>query len=182
MNMRRTGSGILGVAVAVLLAWASAAFACSPQPKVYSVFPESAAPGSTVKVEGSDIPGTAAVEIRWNGVKGDLLATAPLAGGRFSVPVQIPDIAPGLYSLTLVTADAGVGRTAFEVTGAAAAAPAAAPAQLWPSAGNAPSGSEATSWTPATIGVGLLAVGLIGLFAGSAVAVTRRRRVVAGSQ
>lgn len=178
MRTRLAGLGIIGVAVLVL-AWASVAFACTVQPQVrYSLLPESAEPGSAVMVEGRNLVTESPVEIRWDGVGGQVLAEATPVDGALSVPVQVPDVAPGVYSLMLVTENAGVGRTAFEVTGAAGDAPApVSAAQLWPS----PTVGLVTANPaagPSLAGVALLAVGLVGLFAGSAVAVTRRRRAL----
>lgn len=66
MRLGRSAGMIAGAAVFVVLGVAGAAWACSPLPRVYSVVPESAAPGETVLVRGQ-VP-SAVVEIRWNGV------------------------------------------------------------------------------------------------------------------
>lgn len=122
---------------------------------------------------------TEPVEIRWNGAKGDVLATATAANGSFSVPVKILAVPEGVYSLMLVTADAGVGRAAIQATGAPSATHQAQTApRLWPTGSGDPSGLRSASRG----GPSLLAVGLIGPFAVSTVAVIRRRRVLAGSQ
>lgn len=178
MRIRKAGYGVIGVTVLVL-GWASVAFACSVLPQVsYSLLPESATPGSTVVVEGENVRTQTPVEIRWNGVGGKVLASVTPENGAFAVRVQIPDAAPGIYSLMLVTDNAGVGRTAFEVVGSAAdASGSKATAEVWPSTeGAVPSGTAAG---PSLAGVGLLAIGLVGLFAGTTVAVARRRRVTA---
>lgn len=168
---------IATVATAVLCGWASVAFACTAQPQVsYSLLPESAAPGSSIAVRGAAVNTKLPVEIRWNGVKGAVLATAIPVNGTLWVPVQVPDVPPGIYSLVLVTGDAGVARTSFEVTGGATPAPQAT-AQLWPSVGDGQQVPGPDSLGHASLGVALLTLGLVGLFAGSTVAVTRRRRV-----
>lgn len=184
--MQRTSRvvcGIVGVGVPVLLGWASVAFACSVSPQVtYSLAPESATPGETVTVDGSAVSSRSSVEIRWNGVKGKVLATATPTNGAFSVPVQVPEVPPGIYSLMLVTTDAGVGRTSIEV-----AAPASSPsqrvagAQVWPTAAEAGAAARSTSPGPGAVGVGLLAVGLAGMVGVSTLAVVLRRRVPAGA-
>lgn len=182
MRMTRIVYGAGAVVATALMVWGGVAFACSPQPAVYSLVPESAAPGETVEVRGQAVRSASPVEIRWNGVKGDLLATTiPAGGGMFSVPVRIPDVAPGIYSMVAVTVDDGVARIAFEATApAGTTAAAAAPAQLWPSLDAAPSSAPASSG-PNAFGVALLGIGLVGLFAGSTVAVARRRRAPVGS-
>ncbi|MBW3643194.1 MAG: hypothetical protein KY447_09800 [Actinobacteria bacterium] len=177
MNVRRAAR-VATVATAVLLGWASVALGCTAQPQVsYSLLPESAAPGSSVTVRGAAVNTKLPVEIRWNGVNGALLAAATPVNGTLSVPVQVPDVPPGIYSLVLVTGDAGVARTSFEVTGRAAPAPQAT-AQVWPSIGNIDPVGAPDSLAPRSLGVALLAVGLVGLFTGSTVAVTHRRRAV----
>lgn len=177
MGMRRVRYGVMGVSLLVL-GWASVVFACTVQPQVsYSLLPQSASPGSTVMVEGRNVKSQSPVEIRWNGVAGKVLASATPVDGAFSVPVQVPEAAPGIYSLMLVTDNAGVGRTAFEVIGGAAdPAGVKSSAQLWPrpAQGYGPGDGAATS--PSLVGVGLLAVGVVGLFAGSAAVVVGRRR------
>lgn len=175
---KRVGASV-GVVVGAIVWAASMAFACTVAPQVsYSLFPESAAPGQTVTVEGKAVSSREPVQIRWNSTKGKVLATTVATNGAFSVPVTIPEVPNGVYSLMLVTADAGVGRTALEVTGApGVAAPAATSAQLWPEAVTVKA-NPAPGPGPGQMGVALLAVGLVGLFAGSVVAVTHRRRAV----
>lgn len=178
---QRTRRGIAGIAAVAggVLAAASVAFACTvAPPSAYSTLPESATPGANVVVNGEDISSKAPVEIRWNGAKGELLGVGAPTSGAFSVPVKIPDVSPGVYSLSLVAADGRVGRIAMDVTGAAASAPASKP---WPTTASRPSLAASESSGPSTAGIALLAVGLVGLFAGSAVAVTSRRRVPSGA-
>lgn len=176
-----TRSRVFGVTAVAVLAWGSSAFACSVQPQVrYSLLPEASAPGATVLVEGDYVRSQQPVEIRWNGVAGPLLAVATPERGVLAVQVKVPDVAPGIYSLMLVSKDAGVGRTPFEVTGSAADAPAALSAvELWPGAADAPVLAAEVPAPSDMIGVALLAVGLSGLFGAATVAVARRRRVLA---
>ncbi len=181
LGKSKTTGGILGGGLLTVIAWASVAYACTVAPQVsYSLLPESATPGQTVTVEGRAVSSGSPVEIRWNGVKGDVLATATPMNYAFSVPVKIPDVPAGIYSLLLVTADAGVGRTSVEVTGPAGVEPRRVTTGLWPTTSDAP--RRASEGGPGALGVGMLALGLVGLSAGSAVAVTRRRRVLAETQ
>lgn len=174
-------SRVFGVTAAAVLAWSSTAFACSAQPQVrYSLLPEASAPGATVLVEGEYVRSRQPVEIRWNGVAGPLLAIAKPERGALAVQVKVPEVAPGIYSLMLVSKDAGVGRTPFEVTGSAEDAPAALSAtKLWPGAADAPALAAEVPVASSMIGVALLAVGLSGLFGAATVAVAHRRRVLA---
>ncbi|MDQ6839056.1 MAG: hypothetical protein M3137_12190 [Actinomycetota bacterium] len=79
-----------------------------------------AAPASTVtvKMTGGAWASDEAVQIHWNGLTGPLLATTQ--GGNFSMPIQVPKVAPGVY---YVTASDPAGSTrvsqALEVTGPA---------------------------------------------------------------
>lgn len=178
MRFPRAGLVAVGGGVAVVAGWAGASFACTPAPRVSSLLPESASPGSTVVVEGQAVTG-APVDIRWNGVKGKRLAVAaPDASGGFSVPVQVPDAAPGVYSFTLVDNSASIGRMAFEVTAGPGSATTPA-AKLWPSMTARPSMASPATGGPNTAGVALLGVGLVVLGAGTAAAMARRRRVLA---
>lgn len=177
MRTKKVGYGVIAAALLVL-GWASVAFACSVLPQVsYSLLPESATPGSTVVVEGQNVRTQAQVEIRWNGVGGKVLALATPVNGAFSVPVQVPEATPGIYSLMLVTDNAGVGRTAFEVVGSATTAPKPQPApHPWPGPSDAPIRADRAAGDPTMAGIGFLAIGLVGLFVGSTVAIVRRRR------
>lgn len=179
LRKSRTIGGAVGAGVIGVMAWVSVAYGCTVSPQVsYSLLPESATPGQTVTVHGQAVDSRSPVDIRWNGVKGPLLATATPTNNAFSVPVKIPDVPAGIYSLLLVSAG-GVGRTSVEVTGGASAAPEGGNTALWPTVVDVP--ASGSSGGPSSLGVGLLAVGLVGLSAGSAVAVTRRRRVLAGT-
>lgn len=122
--------------------------------------------------------GESQVEIRWNGVRGEVLATVKAQAALFAVPVKIPAVEPGIYSMTVVTPDSGINRTAIEVTGAASS-PSATPAKLWPTLASAPSATAPGSAGVSPVGVALLSVGLVGLASGSVAAAARRRRAVA---
>lgn len=178
LSMRSTGSRVIAAAALGIVGWTGTAYACSALPQVYSLLPEVASAGETVQVEGRAVRSAAPVEIRWNGVGGPVLASVTPVGGFLSVPVRVPDVAPGIYSLTLVTRDAGVARAAFEVTGGPGSAPAApSSVALWPTSAAGDLLTAPVSSAPAPVGVVLLSVGLVGLFAGSTVALLRRRLV-----
>jgi len=176
LSFRSTGSRVIAAAALGIVGWTGTAYACSALPQVYSLLPEVASAGETVQVEGRSVRSAAPVEIRWNGVGGPVLASVTPVGGFLSVPVRVPDVAPGIYSLTLVTRDAGVARAAFEVTGGPGSAPAPSSVALWPTSAGGDLLTAPVS-APAPVGVVLLSVGLVGLFAGSTVALLRRRLV-----
>lgn len=177
MRVRRAALGAVGMVLVFVGGWAGAAFACTPQSQVLA--PAEAAPGATVQVEGRAVTG-GPVEIRWNGVKGTVLATAVPVEGALSVPVQIPTATPpGVYALTLVAPNGQVGRTALEV-----AAPGLVrndeAARLWGDASRTSAAAPASGFS--TLAVALLSVGLVTLFAASTVAVVRRRHAPVNRQ
>lgn len=122
--------------------------------------------------------GKAPVEIRWSGVKGELLAVATPERNSISGPVRVPDVPPGVYSLMLVAPD-GVARAALGVVGARSAAAPAATAQLWPRLTSSSGPSTVGPGGASPLGVALLGFGLVGLLAGSTVALVGRRRAPA---
>lgn len=166
---------VLGV---VLFAVAGAALACTPKPRVFSSLPEAAPPGAAVVVRGENVPSQHPVEIRWNGVRGDLLATATADGhGAFAVPVTVPQAAPGIYTMVFLAGDAGIARMSFEVT-SSTTVPVATPRNantLW-SLDTSPASPADDSHLGLQVGMVLLSVGTVALFTGFAVATVRRRR------
>lgn len=188
--MRVARSAIVAVAgvFAVVLGASSLAWACSAQARVLAANPPAGLARSPVTVRGEAVTPSQAVEIRWNSVQGERVGSAVAdASGNFSAQATVPDAAPGVYSLIVVAGDTGVGRMAFEVTPALDTQPVAAlsPASHLNgarSAWDSPARTQEPSSSPGGLGlgagVGLLAVGLVVLFAGSTVAVTRRRRVI----
>lgn len=151
-------SRMAGVAVVLVLTAASAAWACTGQPRIYGLSSTSGAAGTAVTMSGSGAVPNSPVEIRWNGVEGTKLAETTADGaGQFSAVVRVPSVAPGTYTLTAVS-NGTVARHVFDVAGAAS--PASAPDR-----GFAPAASA---------GLGLIALGMAGLLGGI---VTSRRRI-----
>lgn len=149
-------------------------WACVPQPQVF-VRPYASGPsGAQVTVEGLNFSAGDA-EVRWNGLDGDLLASA--AGGQFSLPVTIPQAEPGLYVVTALTRDnEGVVNTSavasFQVTGPTGAV------ALPPSSTNTrsdPPDRPASSTTPGALAV-VGALGMLGGALSGALVVVRNRR------
>ena len=96
----------------------AAAWACVPQPLVVIQPAAFGAPGSQVTVDGYLFGGS--MEIRWNAIDGPELATA--SGSNFSVPITVPQAAPGLYTILVVirASDGSIsvgGRASFLVPG-----------------------------------------------------------------
>jgi len=202
--MKRRQARIFAVTGAVcvaLAALASLAWACTPQARMLALTPIAASPGKTVTVTGDSVTPGAAVEIRWNSAQGQpLAATSANASGSYSVAGAVPAVAPGIYYLVATAGVAGqpapqIARIAFEVTGAAegtqasaSKAPVAAGAsQLWSgfsaSDANVSSAGIQTSSSPAhpgaAAGVGLLAVGAVGLISATALIARRRSKASA---
>lgn len=172
--MHRTRWATLSVAsAAVPVCVAAAAWACVPQP-LLSLDPSGSGPaGSEVTVVGNDISGASA-EIRWNGPEGPLLAKA--SGRTFSVPVKVPDVPEGLYTLMVIGrlvdgTVSGTGRASFLVTGADGSVSGAA-ATASPSA-NVSSGTSSSDVSPGLVAGG---AGLLGLGTAAGVALSRRTR------
>lgn len=120
--MSRSGSiggGLVAAFLALVLALAGLAWACVPQPYIVLRPLASASAGTKVTVEGQNFAGDRH-EIRWNGVEGELLATA--SGAYFSVPFTVPSASPGMYSLVAMSREPGgtvgnVATASFEVSG-----------------------------------------------------------------
>lgn len=180
---RRHTAGVLLAVGAGILGLATSAWACTAQVGVAPLPIQAAAPGSEVVVSGnSSTPGN--VEIRWNGMRGPVLATALADKGPYGVafeaPVTIPQVSPGVYYLVVAGGDQGVGRTAVEVTAAPGLASSTAPAAAaaaWDPIPAPPVLAAVESRAPVEVGVALFTVGLITLVAGFGVAGVRRRRV-----
>lgn len=98
------------------------ALACTPTAHI-DVSPARAEPGTTIRVNGSLFQaGAAAVEVRWGGAQGDLMARSPVGeDGRFSASVTVPRAAPGHYIVAAIQSldDGSYKRSsaAFEVPG-----------------------------------------------------------------
>ena len=176
MNARRVGLGIVGVLTA-LLGGASAAWACTGQPRVFTVSQAAAPQGTTVEARGEAASANTPIAIRWNELEGEVLGTGVTDSlGAFSVPITLPQAPPGIYSLVL-TGDASAGRTTVEISapGDAGGSRALAPAASWtsPAAG----AQAANPFGPGmALGALFLGVGTVGLFAAFAVAAGGRRR------
>lgn len=97
--IRRVSWGFVALALlAVGRAWA-----CVPQPFVTVEPRASGPPGTEVTVEGTGF-GSDPVEIRWNTLDGQRLAST--GGPNFSLSVAIPDVPPGLYQIVVLSRDA----------------------------------------------------------------------------
>ncbi len=187
MMLRRAVGASVGVVVA-LMAVAATAWACTSSPTMTllpainaGAGPSNSTPGKfatagpssavTVKMTGGAWASDQAVQIHWNGLAGPLLATTQ--GGTFSVPIQVPSVAPGVYYVT-ATDPTGSTRVsqALEVTG-----PARVPA----------TGSAAPLTHPVAqqgsnhlmVGAGLLGGGLVVAFSAVALTTVGRRRASA---
>lgn len=171
---------LLGVFLAAVsagsLALVGVTWACIPQARLVVVTPQaSGAAGSQVTVQGIgfDAPPSSS-EVRWNTVDGPMLAQATDAD--FSVPVTIPDVPPGLYSLLVMSRDAdgvlaNTGRASFQVTGTGSSEP-VAPVGGSPvaSAGSAAAKEAQDDDGPNTLllAAGALAIAMVGGVAGAA--------------
>lgn len=173
--MGTTRTGVIGTGVvAALLMLVSAAWACTARPVVLPPSPQTGPAGTAVTIRGQAVPANGPVEIRWNALSGEPVATTRAdANGHFSVVVTVPDTAPGIYPVVLSTADAAVARTVFHVT-PSAATPASGGEPLWTDPAGA-TGPGSSLDVALVAGVALLGVGLLVSLAGFQLAAVRRR-------
>jgi hypothetical protein len=181
--MRRRRIAILGGALggAVLITAAGSASGCTVQLSALSASPNAGPALTTIQVEGEGVAGSSAVELRWDGEPGKVLARASAdASGHFAASVMVPSATPGIHVITAHSSGAGAGRTVFDVAGAGAGPAAPAP-DPWTAAGapQVAAGSQGSFTT--NVGAALLATGLVGLAGGFGVAGLRRRWVTSRS-
>jgi hypothetical protein len=201
--MRKKSILGLSVAAVAVLVGMSAAWACTFQPRIFALSQEAGPKGSEVLITGQGVAPQGAVGIHWNGVTGPRLAqTSADSAGNFSVVAPIPNVAPDVYSLVAVAANAGVARSSFEVTPEYAMSQTVSAVQtppvavdrgqegsrFWANPSHAPgldNSTPASSNSPNSgllAGVGLLAAGLVALFSGFTIAVVRKRRALASAE
>lgn len=157
MGARRMATVAFG-GVAALVAAAGMAWACTGQPVMQLAGQPMGEAGSRVALNVLASPQLekAPVSVHWNALNGPTLATASLSAEGGKMEVTVPQVSPGVYYLVLDAGEAGVGRAAFEVT---APAGVAAERNAW-DPGERP--ASRTSG-PLAAGMGMLAVGLVGL-------------------
>lgn len=98
-------------ALAVVIAAAGTAWACTPSAYIMSD-PSSGAAGSSATISGRYFYAEP-VQLRWNTTSGPVLAQS--SGPDFVVSVKIPDVAPGVYYI-VATADRARVSASFQVT------------------------------------------------------------------
>lgn len=196
MRLTRPSASSTFVGGALLLLTASAVWACTAQPRIFSLGPQVGPVGLEITLEGQAVGG-APVEVRWNSLEGAKIGegTADFSG-NFAVRAKIPQTEPGIYFLVVKGGDAGVVRSPFEVTseqpvGVGEAVPsgerAASSTDLWSAFSAAPAGGDTSaaaeaapsgSGTQALAGAALLAAGLAALASG--LILSRRRSHASG--
>lgn len=206
-KLRPTVAGTL-IGLCLLLGTASVVWACTAQPRIFSLGPQVGPVGLQIMLEGqaagapvgvaqgaSGVP----VEVRWNSLDGPKIGEGVTDfSGNFAVSARIPGAEPGIYFLIVKAGDAGVVRSPFEVTSESALRapgaggstdPAASSADLWSAFSESGPGSEPIGAMPnaaqgpgiqALAGVTLLAAGSAALAAG--LVVSRRRSRTAGRE
>lgn len=173
---------LLAAAVAVVLV--GTAWACVPQPLLVLQPRASGPSGTEVTAAGASF-GEGPVEIRWNALDGELLATG--AGPSFSSPVRVPSSPEGVYTVMAIQRDAGGGisgtsATVFQVTSATVER-ANAPGSLAPASPGVSAGKpdihyahSSSKWTYMALGaVAMLGILLVGGIAGAQVQSRRSR-------
>ena len=173
-------------ALTAVLASASLAWACTAQFYLNQVAPSAAPARATVSLSGSShVEGP--VEIRWNTANGPRVDTTTLgSAASFASQITVPDVAPGVYYLVVVSGGQKLASAPLQVTdpSAKSASPAASN-DLWagfdihqPSIDGLGGVSKAPSGPKAglVLGVGLLAAGAIAAVSTLAVIARVRRR------
>jgi hypothetical protein len=171
------------VAVAV-----SAAYACTPQPRSFSISPKASEARASASVVGQGVSPGAPVQVRWDDLQGAVIgSTTADAQGQFTAPVTVPEAASGVHAVVFVAGDTNqpslieVGRMSFTVGPASTQLPAGA-VDTWGSVthGSTTAGGSG-SGTYLAAGAGLMGVGVVALTGLATVATVRRRRVRVGS-
>jgi len=182
------------IALTALVAAASAAWACTAQTYLNQVIPRQAVSRSTVSLAGQSTVRQGLVEIRWNSAEGPRVDVATTgSAANFSRQVMVPDVAPGVYYLVVVSEGQKIASAPFEVTesGNGSSAVAAASGDLWggfdqnhPSIGGLGGISQGANGPKSglLLGAGLLAVGAAGLVSAAVVTRSKRRAAQAGKQ
>lgn len=171
-------ASILGSLVVVMVL-AGSSWACTAVARVEFEGGNAGLAGSQATLRGTAFEANAPVEVHWNAVDGPVIARA--AGPAFSVPITVPDVAPGPFYVVGVQRDAEgtVWRVpaAFQVLAPGEPAPAPPALASRPAGLSVPAPGKDGSPTTMALGVGLLSVGGAGLAAAAAVFAVRRRRV-----
>ena len=183
---KRRVLGFSGGASAVLVVLAVTAYACTNLASL-NLSTATARPGEAVTITGSSfnticvcgpqVPPTP-VKIRWNGIKGDVLAEMmPDKAGTISASFTVPDVKPGYYVIVATQHDetynidaAGTpARATFEVLTATGQSVVAS----GESATASPTTDESTSTGLIALTIALGVLGL-GFFAGGSLVVLRQ--------
>lgn len=171
MRLRRGHLLIGASALLVAIALAAPAWACTNFIRIDQITAADVAGVSTSTVHGSGASSNATVELLWNGTGGPVIGRGQAdASGVFSADVTVPDVPAGLYTIIASDGKTPIGRAAYQVgTGDVVNAPTTS---VSAGAGNV------VSWAPRA-GIGILAVGLVLLAAGTCAGSARRRRALA---
>ncbi len=174
LHRRRAGVGLIAAAVAIPLAIAATAFACANLAAL-SLTKHVVAAGGDVTAYGRNFnsrPQASAVELRFNGRAGRVLAEArPAANGKLTATFKAPaDVRAGRYVI-VATQTGPDGRPA-------AGTPGRAPLRIKAGASSAvvpPAGSTTPMLPSLPVGIGLAAL-MLGLAGGGAALVGGARR------
>jgi len=185
--MTRKCKIVVGLAaLAAVMVSASIAWACTAQFYLNQVTPSAAPARATVSLTGSSQV-QAPVEIRWNTATGPRVDTATTgSAASFSSQITVPDVAPGVYYLVVVSSGQKLASAPLQVTDPSANTPSpAASGDLWtgfdvnqPSIDGLGGVSKAPGGLKAglVLGMGLLAVGTVAAVSTLAVIGRARRR------
>jgi hypothetical protein len=171
---RRRAAVVTGVLLAgAFMSVAALAWACTNFLRIDALTPTSVVPATKVAVHGLQAPAGAAVDVRWNAVKGSVLSRVQAdANGVFSADVEVPNVPDGIYVI-VATVDGNVARAAVEVGSGAGIG------QRSDEATAVDVRQPPSSQQLFAVGIGALAVGLVAMMTGVFIVSARRRRALA---
>jgi len=187
MTSNRKIVRIAALALLLVLSAAAAAWACTPQTRLFAPEIPKGPSGTQVTIKGDGAPAGTPVTIEWGTLKGAKRAeTTADASGAFSVALEVPQTSPGIYFIvaTPQSGGAAVARQVYQVTGPGSENPASA-SDLWSgfstTSGHLASAEPTASQAARTNGTALAGAGLVVLAAVggafvSSTAIRRRRR------
>jgi len=163
-------------ALMLVLAATAAAWACTPQTRLFAPDIPKGPAGTQVTVKGDGVAAGIPVTIEWGGLRGAKRAeTKADATGTFSAALEVPQTSPGIYFILATPRAIGVAvaRQPYLVTGAAGASTvqsgAGSNSELWSGFATLSSsvGSSDTATTPIPAGTRGIGLGIALLTAGA---------------
>jgi len=184
MTSNRKIVRIAALALLLVLSAAAAAWACTPQTRLFAPEIPKGPSGTQVTIKGDGAPAGTPVTIEWGALKGAKRAeTTADSTGAFSAAIEVPQTSPGIYFIVATpgSGEAAVARQVYQVTGPGADTTGTA-SDLW--RGFSPTGQLApdaamprpVQTDAALAGAGLVGMATLGALSVMFAAVRRRQR------